>query len=428
MTDIARTAAFDTLLMCEREGTYPNLALKKRLSSVKDMRGRRFAAALTYGVIEKKLLLDYYISKVSSVRLKKINCSVLTSLRMGLYQILFMSVPDSAACASSVELTRYAGVPKSAGFVNAVLRRLAREHADIPLPEDKAERMSLELSLPSDTLELLISSVGEDETRLLLSGGKSELYAAVNTLKTDANGLIFALAESGISAKKTELCGLVSIDEGFDIENSAAYKNGLFHIVGKPSYIAACAVNPQAGDVIYDMCAAPGGKSFCMSFLSKGMANVTAFDIHPHKAEIIRSGAARLGLENIRAVTADSAVCDPERRETADRVLCDLPCSGLGVIHKKPDIKYKKQDYAALCALQRDILKTGAYYLKSGGRLVYSTCTVNPAENGDMVNTVSDFGLEIDDAACIYGDYYGQKQFLPSCGGEGFYIAILRKK
>lgn len=432
--DLSRKTALDILTAYERDGAYPNLLLKKYLRNTVDNKEKRFITALVYGVIEKKLLLDYYISEVSSVRLRKINTVVLTLLRMGLYQIMFLSTPVSAACNSSVELAKTNGQMKSAGFINAVLRKLTVSYKDISLPLDRTSYLSVKYSVSPDIVEILIKSLGDENAERFLASNGAELkhiFIAVNTLKITDDELIKIFESEDIKAQKTEYGGLLRADCGFDVENNAAYKAGLFQIIGKASYIAAKLSSPHPCDTVYDMCAAPGGKTFVMACTALDKAHITAFDLHKHKTDIIAKSAARLGFKNINAVAADSSVLNERLINTADRILCDVPCSGLGMIHKKPDIKYKKTDYKSLIETQRRILYNASLYLKPGGRIVYSTCTVNTDENDgvitDFLNANPSF--EIDKSANIYNNIYGDKLFLPcEDNTDGFYIAVLRKK
>lgn len=434
MTDTNRKTALDILVAYERNGTYPNLSLKSYLRNVKSDRDRRFISALVYGVIEKKILLDFYISNVSSTRIGKINPVVLTVLRMGLYQIIFMSTPPSAACNSSVELAKTNGQSKSSGFVNAILRRLSRSYEDIELPQSGIKYLSVKYSVSTAVLETLVHSLGYERTEDFLSydaNDARDIYIAVNTLKTSDNELIGLLEKENISAQKSDYSGLLKIREGFDIDNSNAYISGLFHVISKPSFIAAKLINAVQGSTVIDMCAAPGGKTFVMSYMSKGQADITAFDLHKHKTDNLLKEIIRLGLKNIKPMTADSCVPIESLYVSADRVLCDVPCSGLGMIHKKPDIKYKECDYASLVSAQSKILQNASMYLKSGGVLVYSTCTVNSDENNGVVNNFlrNNPHFEIDKSVDIYNNSYGEKLFLPQIDNtDGFYIAVLRKK
>ncbi len=431
--DISRKTALDILIEFERSGTFPNLALKKHLRSIASSRDKAFITALVYGVIEKKILLDYYISKVSSVRLKKINIVILNILRLGLYQLIFLSTPESAACNSSVELAKKNGQYKSSGFVNAILRKLSVEYKNISLPEDTLHRLSVKYSLSVPIVEKLVHYLGEDDfENYMLSGNElvNNIYIAVNTVKTDSESLISLLNSENVSVQNTEIPNLFKLSGHINIEALNSFNNGLFHVIGLPSYLTALAVSPKPNDKIIDMCAAPGGKSFAMAYLSNDKAQITSFDLYEHKTKNISNDCKKLGLNCVKAVRSDSSKFNKDLVGYADRVLCDVPCSGLGVIFKKPDIKYKNLNFDELLELQSRILDNASKYLKIGGRLVYSTCTINPEENSIQIEKFlkRNNNFIIDNDAVIFGEYKGSKLFMPSTDKcDGFYIAVLKK-
>lgn len=429
MNDIARKTAFGILLDYEKKGTYPHLALKSKLRDIESRLDRSFVTNIVYGTIAKKLTLDYYVSKVSSVRLSKIDLINLTALRMGLYQIIYMSVPASAACNTSVELVKKNGMSKSAGFVNAILRRLSAEYRNIAFPQDETERACVEYSVSKDVYRLLTDSIGADAAKSILTVEDHLIYAAVNTLKTNVKSLIRALKEQGVDAEP-DMDGLIRFPS-CGVEGLTAFQNGLFHVIGKPSYISARLFAPEEGQTAIDMCSAPGGKAFTAAYLSNDKSRILAYDLHKHKIGNIMSSAKRLGLKSVIASQADGTVYNGDLSGTADRVLCDVPCSGLGIIPKKPDIRYKSIDCSSLTETQLAILKNGASYLKNGGRLVYSTCTVNTAENRGVIDRfLEEYDqFEIDKSVHIYDNVYGEKLFLPDGSvNEGFYIAVLKKR
>ena len=425
-----RQAAFEILIGFEKRGTYANLALKNKLRDIPSAQDRSFVTSLVYGTIERKLTLDYYISKASSVKLKKISPVNITILRMGLYQILFMNVPESAACNTSVELAKKNGSRKSTGFINAVLRRLAETHKSIELPDDPTKRISVEYSVDTGVYKTIADSIGADEAKKLLNTRDTDIYAAVNTLKISEDELIEKLKAEGADPERTDLEGLIRFS-GRSVEGLEAFNDGLMHIIGKPSYVAAMLFAPAEGQTAIDVCAAPGGKSFVAAYRSNDKASILAFELHNQRVQGIMSNALRLGVKSVRAAQADGTVLNNELIDIADTVLCDVPCSGFGVIPQKPDIKYKSADFDSLVSTQYAILKNSAEYLKSGGRLVYSTCTVNNAENGGVIRKFlsANKQFEIDKTAHIYDNVYGEKLFLPGNGiNEGFYIAVLKKR
>ncbi len=432
--DNSRNKALDILIEYERNGTYPNLALKKHLRGINSTRDKNFITTLVYGVIETKLTLDYYISYVSSVKLSKINVVVLTILRMGLYQIIYLSTPVSAACNTSVDLAKKNGQFKSSGFVNAILRKLSITYRDISLPKnDSIEHFKIKYSINTNIANTLIKSLGIDGfVNFMESKSKidSSIYAVINSKKTTVDNLLLSLKEDGVNCQSTRYDNLLKLSGHVDIEHTSSFKLGLFHVITLPSYIAAYSLNPKYNDTVLDMCAAPGGKTFTIYSLTNGQVDVTAFDLHEHKIKSINKECMRLGITNINTNVANSSKFKPEFENYADCIICDVPCSGLGMIFKKPDIKYNNTDFESLTKLQFEILSNAACYLKSGGRLVYSTCTVNIDENDAIIDNFLKLHSEfsIDKSVQIYDNCYGVKTFLPHIDNiDGFYIAVLKK-
>jgi len=429
MIDIARNTALNILIEYDKSGVFPNLSLKKHLREIKSSRDKNFISALVYGVIEKRLLLDYYISKVSSVKIKKINVIVLNILRIGLYQLVFMSTPSSAACNTSVELAKKNGQYKSGPFVNAILRKLSQTYYDITPPKDYGTLYSID----NEIFNKLTYSLGIQQTKQLLQYqyDSKAMFVAVNLTKVTDEQLLSVFLSKGIDAVKTEYEGLVKINSSFDIEKSEEYKNGLFHVISLPSFIAARLVSPIASECIIDMCSAPGGKLFTMSYMCKDKAFFKAFDMHEHKIKNLKESCKRLSLGNITPLQKDCAEYDDSLFESADKILCDVPCSGLGMIFKKPDIKYNTVDFEFLTDIQYKILTNASKYLKKGGRLIYSTCTINTDENEKIIekflNENSDFS--IDNSIEIYNGKSGSYTFLPHIDNtDGFFISVLKKQ
>ncbi len=431
--DKARQAILDMLINMQRNKSFPDRLLKQALPSFSSSQDRSFITRLVYGTVEKRILLDYYISKVSSVKIRKIHIVTLNILRMGLYQILFTNVPPQAACNTSVELARKNGQAKSSGFVNALLRKLANEQTRPSLPSEKEDRefaLSVSYSVHPSIVRLLISQYGYDKTKSFLEYAvKSESYTiAVNTVLSSAEKVISALSAEGVVIHNSKN-DLLSISFDGALENTAAYKNGWFHVVGAPSYIAAKSLGAKAEEKILDLCAAPGGKTFTIGYAMQGTGQLIAFDVSPKKVDAMQKNATRLGLENVFCCAADTSRPLLKWESKADRVLCDVPCSGLGTIAKKPDIRFRDMDTFSLFDTQLAILQNGANCLRVGGRLVYSTCTINKAENEDVVCRFlkENPNFRIDETVDVDGER-GQKLFWPDeKGQDGFYIACLTK-
>ncbi len=374
----ARETALLTLYEIEYNSAYSNMALKEALISDVSGLDKAFITTLVYGVVRRKLTLDYIISRYSKTKIKKMSKFVLLVLRMGVYQIYFMDkVPDSAAVNESVKLAkRYCG--KSAGFVNGILHSVIRGRESLEYPDDKVKFLSVKYSFTEETVKNFMQyDFCEELLEALNKEPKTTIR--INRLK----GTDFALAN--IELEKSPLYEYARTVSGFDISSSVEYKEGKFIAQDVAAMMAVEALGPKKGDHVIDVCAAPGGKTTHIAELMENEGRISAFDIHPHKVEIIRKNAQRMGISIINAEVNDAAVLSEDLIETADKVLADVPCSGLGIIRRKPDIKWNKENISELPALQYRILENAARYLKSGGELVYSTCTLNKKENEDVI-------------------------------------------
>lgn len=414
-----REAALKALYDIEYNGSYSNMAVKNTLGGWDiSKQDKALFTALVYGVTDKRLTLDYYISRLSKIKLKKISKYILLILRMGIYQIVFMDkIPVSAAVNESVKLAKRYGHGASAGFVNGVLRSAASKTVDYP--EEKNEYLSVKYSFPLWLCDRWIDEFGFEFTESMMQAFEENKHITLraNSLKTTASELAGMLVKSGITAEVKD--GAV-VTGGFDIENNSLYKDGFFTVQDTAAMQAAKVLAPQSGELIIDMCAAPGGKTTHIAELMKNSGKILAFDIHAHKTELIKKNAARLGIDIIEVHEKDASVFDKSLENTADRVLCDVPCSGLGVIGRKPDIKRCEDRSGEITALQTKILENGAKYLKDGGVLVYSTCTVEKCENEEVINKFmkNNGGFEK-----MY-----EKAFYPHIDKtDGFYICKLRK-
>ena len=387
-----RYLAFKALYKVEAENSYSNLILDSMLkSSDLDRRAAAFASALFYGVLEKKLSLDYIISKFSSVRLKKIEPKTLIILRLGIFQMVFMDkVPDSAAVNESVKIAKKEKLYQSSGFVNGVLRSISRAENKFPLPDksDHVKYLSVKYSVPEDIIRLWAddySIATAEETAKSLSG-RPPIYARVNTLKTTRSELIERLKAENVTAKETE-CSLNAIEltDSGSLSELSSFKEGLFHIQDLASQICCEILGAKKGEVVSDVCSAPGGKAFSIAQSMENCGKVNCFDIHEHKIKLIKSGAKRLGIGIISAEVRDAESGSPI--EMSDRILCDVPCSGLGILRRKPEIRYKTDTgISTLPEIQYKILCNSARFLKSGGVIIYSTCTLHREENGGVAD------------------------------------------
>ena len=392
----AREAAMLALNACQRQGGWSDGALKKQLSAA-ELSGRDAALAtqLCFGVLQNQMLLDFYLSKFSNIPLKRMEGKVVQTLRLGAYQMLFLTrIPHSAAVNSAVALVKaHCKNPRAAGMVNGILRSMERSLQNMPvIPQgDPVAYLSTLYSHPEWLVKEFILSLGEEETAQLLAADNSQPPTAVmvNTTRTTVEALKAMLEADHVEAEPhpwLENCLLLS--RTGDLERLEAFQQGLFYVQDPASRLSVMAAGAKPGMRVLDCCAAPGGKSFAAAISMENQGEIVSCDLHPHKKKLIQAGADRLGLTIITPKTADGKVFCPEWERAFDLVLVDAPCSGLGVIRKKPDIRYKDPaPLADLPAVQLDILRNAARYVKPGGTLMYSTCTLLYRENGEVVET-----------------------------------------
>ncbi len=352
---------------------------------------------------------------------------VLNILRMGIFQIHYMDkIPHSAACNEAVKLANKYSHRAGSGFVNGVLRAVSRGKDAFQFPgmNNVAEELSLRYSYPLWMTDGLIKEYGEELCEELFKENVKPhgVFIRVNSLRTTVDELIAILKNEGISCEQTEVENCLKVTGRINVEGSDAYKRGLYSLQNISSQMAVAALGPMAGETVIDMCAAPGGKSCAIAEMMKNEGKIFSFDVFEHKVELINKSAERLGIGIIDARVHDASVKIQGLEESADKVLADVPCSGLGVVHKKPDIKWKRKetDIEELCKLQKDILETAASYVKEGGILVYSTCTILPEENR----------LRIDDFLSCHAEFrkVHEEQILTTDLGEsGFYICKMVK-
>lgn len=405
----ARLIAFETLYKIFYDSTYSNLAVDSALKDVET--DKAFISALVYGVVERKITLDYYINKYLTSKPKP---KIMTILRLGAYQLLFMDkVPSSAAINESVELTHNIKQDYYSKLVNAVLHKIDSNREDISEP-------SIKYSVPECLINMWNKQYGAETVSGFLPAlnERPPIYAIPNSKFVDAEELCYELLEEGVECEVFE--DTVLIHSSIDFDSSRSYKNGLFYIEDLSSYNCARALDAKPGETVIDFCSAPGGKAFTIAQKMENNGKLYAFDLYEHRTKLVRKSAQRLELNVISAKINDASVYN-DAIPMADKILCDVPCSGFGIVRRKPEIKYKNLDSIKnLPEIQLNILKTSSLYLKNGGRLIYSTCTLNKKENEKVVAAfLKDnlgFSLEYD------------KTIFPSIhGGDGFYFAVLTK-
>ena len=424
-----RAYALVQLLQMEAEGRYLGLSLG---GVPEEHRG--FLTALLYGIAEHKITLDYYIGVLA--KRNDLTPEARNILRIGLYQLLYMDhIPHHAVVNTAVALTKK---KSEAGFINAVLRRAVREPQCLTLPpreKNPLRYLSLCYSIPLPTLRLLVADMGMEgaEAYLLACSKKAPLCLRVNTLKTTREALLALFLEKEIWALPTPHApnGILVMDE-MPVAKLPGFEEGLFFVQDEAAQIAVEALSPKKGSVLLDVCAAPGGKSFSAAIAMENEGEVLSLELHESKLSLIQKGASRLEIHTVTPKAHDSRTGIQEYVGKADYVICDVPCSGMGVLRKKPEIRYKDTaDMAAIPALQEEILDTAASYLKPGGRMIYATCTVFKKENESVVNsfllTHPDFmPIPFTVGDITAGD--GMLTLLPHIHEtDGFFVALLEK-
>ncbi len=429
-----RRVALMVLDRIEAAKRYSNIALDAAIEqSGAAGADRGLLTTLVYGVIERKITLDYQIDKMSSLPPSKIEASVRNALRLGLYQLIWLDrIPDHAAINESVELVG----KRSKGFVNALLRSFVRAEKRIRLPreDDVSEYLSVKYSVSKEICERFCHDIGRERTEAIFSAMNEAPFMTLrtNTLKISRDALLSLLTENGISAEKTSFS-----EVGIKLSGSTPYSmipgeaEGLWFVQDEASQLCAAVLGAKKGEKIIDCCASPGGKSFSVAMDMENEGEVSSFELHENKLSLIRRGAERLGIDIIRAEAKDGRKYDEALFETADRILCDVPCSGLGVIAKKPDIRYKElNDIDRLPEIQLSIAENNLRYLKKGGIMVYSTCTILPSENETNIKILMEKhpelslvpfevgGIKSDGMLTLYPDEHGS---------DGFFIAKLKK-
>ncbi len=428
----ARQTAFEILNKIQRDNAYSNLALDTALEKTEiENKDKRFVSALVYGVTERRITLDYNLSLYLSQPLKKLKPQVLTALRLGAYQILFMDkIPNSAAVNESVKLVKKNGAAFASGLVNAVLHKISNNG----LTDDGS--MNVKYSAPEWLCKMWSESYGTENAEKILeaSFGPVDVSLRVNTTKTTAEKLCSILSDEGFECEINGIVdGALTVKNGGAVHKTNAYSDGLFHVQDIASQLCCKALGANENETVIDICAAPGGKSFTIAETMNNSGNVISCDIYKHRLKLIEDGAKRLGLSNIKAVENDGSAFNSEL-PLADKILCDVPCSGLGVIRKKPEIRFKKSDEVdKLSDLQYSILCISSRYLKIGGKLVYSTCSLNPEENE---NVIKRFLAEHDDFRSVrvlpevkrYADDTDYLTLMPHIhGSDGFFISCVER-
>ncbi len=436
----ARDVALEVLMQVAKANAWSDGGLKRAISKAQlDSRDAALATRICYGVIQNKLLLDFYIGCWCSQRPERLEPLILNILRIGAYQILFMDkIPHRAAVNEAVEMTKRHGRPKAAGMVNAVLRKFVSNWMDMPaIPQaTTVDYLSVRYSHPKWLVQRVADILGPEEAEAFLRCNNEPVPTTIqtNTLKCSAEELAAELKSAGVAAEKhTWMSGCFEISETGNLEKLEAFRQGHFMVQDAAAHLVADVAKPQPTDRVMDVCAAPGGKSFALAISMGDQGDILSCDIHGHKLKLIENSAERLGIHSVRTMLADGREHHTVWANQADLVVADVPCSGLGIIRKKPDIRYKNpKELARLPEIQSAILENAATYVRAGGKLIYSTCTILPEENKSVVEAFlakhPEFTLEPFALPLPIGHTKGMLTLWPQKHDtDGFFISQLRK-
>ena len=443
-----REVILDILLDIDKDGTYSHIAISETLKNYQflDKKVRAFITRVVEGTIEYQLRIDYILNQFSKTKMKKCKPVIRTLLRMAAYQICFLDqVPDSAACNEAVKLAKKRGFSSLSGFVNGVLRNLARKREEIVYPSEEKEPieyLSIFYSMPKWIVEDWLSHYDYQTVKAMLQAFLAENKTTIrcHTSKISPEELKMQLQEEGINVTSCPYVKEAFFIDGYNyMQRIKAFREGLFQVQDQSSMLVVQVANPKEGDTVLDVCAAPGGKSLHCAEELKGTGLVIARDLTDYKVGLMQENLERIGYKNMKIQRQDAKVLVEADREKADLVIADLPCSGLGILGKKNDIKYKmsKEQQKQLVELQREILSVVWQYVKPGGTLLYSTCTIHYEENeGNRKWLLENFPLEevsLDDRLPkeLWSDTTkeGYLQLLPgihSC--DGFFLAKFKRK
>lgn len=431
MIDKVRELALKILYKIEQEEAYSNIVLNDELNKNRKQLTEKdigLISELVYGVTSWKLTLDTIIKKYSKIRLKKISPWILNILRMGIYQIIFLDkIPKSAAVNESVNLAKRYGHSSSSNFVNAILRKIEKkDFEDLFQIKDDVERISKTTSMPEWIIKELLKNNKIEEVKQICENCniKPKITIRVNTLKTTVDDLIEKMKERNIHCKKTDYENFLIINHVKNIEDFDIFKQGFFTIQDISAGLTVSILAPEKGECVLDACSAPGGKTTYLAELMENQGRVEAWDIHKHRTKLVEKNANRLGISIIETKVEDATIYDEKLNNKYDKILLDVPCLGIGVIKRKPDIKWqrKPEDIAQITNIQKKILENCSKYLKKGGYLVYSTCSIFREENEEIIYEF----LSKNDKFEIFEN--NVVNFLPDEEKDGFFICKLRKK
>ncbi len=441
--DKVRETALKILYKIDKENAYSNIVLDDEINKNRSKLNERdigLISEIIYGTTTWKLTIDEIIKKYSKIKLKKYSKWVLNIIRMGIYQIVFLDkIPKSAAVNESVNLCKKYGT-KSSGLVNAILRKVERDdYLEFEKIENSAEKISKMYSMPEWIVKRLIKENGilKAEDICKNSNIKPKLSIRVNKIKNTSKELIKRLKEKNIIVNNGDLEDFLIVEKLKNLNDLEEFKQGKFTVQDESAGLTSVILNPQKGDYVLDACSAPGGKTTYIAELMNNNGRILAWDLHEHRTKLIQDNAERLGIDIITTEVKDATILDKDLIEKFDKILLDVPCMGLGVIKRKPDIKWhrKEEDIKEISNVQYNILDVCSKYLKKGGNLVYSTCSILKEENEEIIEKFLENNpnfeineYKIDNKYNKFIEKNGYIKINTTDKNDGFFICKIHKK
>lgn len=439
MIDKTREIALKTLYKINEEEAYSNIALDEEIKQNRNKLTEKdigLISEITYGVTTWKLTLDSIIKKYSKIRLKKISPWILNILRMGIYQIIFLDkIPKSAAVNESVNLSKRYGHTSSSNFVNAILRKVdKKDYEELFQIKDDVERVSKTTSMPEWIIKELMKNNKMDKVEEICKNSnlKPKITIRVNRIKTTPSELKLKLDERNIEYSETKIEEFINLKKVKNIENLDLFKEGYFTIQDLSAGLTAISLNPKPNEYVLDACSAPGGKTTHIAELMQNKGKIEAWDIHEHRVKLVQKNAKRLGIDIIKTDVQDAMEFNEKYVEKFDKILLDVPCLGIGVIKRKPDIKWqrKQEDIEKITNIQKKILQNCSKYLRPNGILVYSTCSILEDENMAIIEEFLNENKEFEKTNIVINqkEINGEITIMPNDEQDGFFICKLQKK
>ena len=446
MIDKPREVALKVLYKIDRENAYSNIALDEEIKNNRNNLNERdigLISEIVYGTTTWRLTLDEIIKKYSNIKIKKISTWILNILRMGIYQIVFLDkIPKSAAVNESVNLAKRYGHRSSSNFVNAILRKVdKKDYEDFFTIKDDIERISKTTSMPLWIINELLKDNSIDKVNEICqsSNERPKLCIRVNKLKSTKEKIKLKLKEKNIEAVNGLLDDFLILNNAKNLEKIEEFKEGKFTVQDEAAGLIPLFLEPKENENILDACSSPGGKTTYMAELMNNKGNIEAWDIHEHRVKLVEKTAKRLGIDIINTKVNDATMYDDKYKESFDKILLDVPCLGIGVLKRKPDIKWqrKKEDIQEIVNIQEKILETCSKYLKKGGEIVYSTCSILKEENEGIIEKFIEKNKEFEIVKIekignkFFEKYIKNNQYIQVYQNDktdGFFICKLQRK